>query len=134
MQPIKRATETWTFIHESDRDLPPDQQTIFTLEPLSLPEEMAVIEAQQAIATDPVTQERIVRDRKWTAALEVFCGHVVAIDNFPPGANGQAKKWPREGTPQERVEFAGQFSSVTIYDIAKEIFNRGLLSADAKNS
>jgi hypothetical protein len=134
MQPITRPTETWKFIHESDKALPEDQQTIFTLEPLSLTEEMAAIEAQQAIATNPVSGERVVRDRKWTAALEMFCAHVVDIENFPPGANGGARKWPRSGSIEERLEYASQFSSVVIYDIAQAIFNRGLLSDDAKNS
>jgi hypothetical protein len=133
MQPIKRATETWKYIPESDRDLPEDQQTILTLSPITLAERLASIEAQQSIATNPLTGERVVRDRKWTAALELVAAHLVDVENFPPGMNGQAPKWPKDGTVEERVKYLAQFDEVTIFNIAQEIYTKSVLPADAGN-
>lgn len=133
MQPIKRATETFTYIPEDDRGLPEDQQTILTLSPMTLAERLASIEAQQSIATSPVSGERIIRDRKWTAALELCVAHIEKVENFPPGANGHAKSWPKDGSPQERLDYLAQFDEVTIFNIAQEIYTRSVLPADAGN-
>jgi hypothetical protein len=82
---VKRPAESWAFVLDGDRALPTEQQTRFTLRPMTIND--------RAAARDDLTRElvgpdgtRIIQRRTRQHSLMLALSHIVAIENFPVGA------------------------------------------------
>jgi hypothetical protein len=133
MQAVKRATETFRYVPKGDRSKPPEEQTTITLRPMTLVEEAAYTDAQEAHLINPTTNERYARRRDFTAAIEVCLAHIEAVENFPAGANGSARPWPKDGSLADKREYLNEFDVIMCWEIAQEVAARTVLPADAGN-
>jgi hypothetical protein len=132
MKPVTRPVESFTYIPRADRDLPPDEQMVLTLRPMTLFERLSKMEGQDAYHTDPVTMMQVQRPREYTSSLETCLVHIVKVEHFPPE---EPKPWPGPDAPyRERLEYLAMFSEPLIYEIGQEVFKRSTAPVTAGNS
>lgn len=128
MKRITRSAASWTFVPPSDRDLPPEQQTTFTLRPLTITE--------RAHYHDNLTRTSangdggsVVLSRTRQVSVEIVLNQVIAIENFPVGA---PEPWPKE--LDARITYLEKFDDDDLEAIADEIWLRSKLGVPEKNS
>lgn len=120
----KRVAGSWSYVLLGDRSLPPDQQSVFVLRPLTGAErERVVDEVSQRIYQADGSVRVISRMR--TIARELVLSHVESIERFPVGA---PKAWPKE--PDERQRYLEDMDDDDVFEVGNEIFNRSALGPE----
>jgi hypothetical protein len=128
MLKIIRSAESWRYIPLSDRALPPEQQTVFRLSPMTQAERVGTHDAITRTIIEPDGTQTIVRRmRQVTYAL--CLEHIESVENFPPGA---PQAWP--ATAAERATYLEQFDDAAIEELGNEIYDHSSVGAPEKNS
>jgi hypothetical protein len=117
----KRPAEAWVFVLEADTQLPLDQQTRFTLRPMT--------HAERAAVRDDLAREERQRDgttatvaRTRQQAYAIALAHIVSVENFPVGA---PQAWPNDRAAQER--YLEQLEDDDVLEIGNEVWARSTL-------
>lgn len=125
-----RSAESWTYVLLADRELPPEQQTRFTLSPLSQLERAAVRDEIARVQTlQDGTKSIISHSRR--QGLEIAVRHIASIENFP-GDTPEKEKWPAGET--ERRKYLEMLGDDSVQEIGNEIWTKSELGDDLKNS
>lgn len=113
----KRVTGGWTYIPESDRALPPNEQTVFHCKPLTSGERerLADESIQRVIEGGSI---RVV-SRMRSLAREIFLTNVTAIDRFPSDA---PKAWPEK--PDQRADYIEDMEDDLVFEVGNQIYDR----------
>jgi hypothetical protein len=128
-QRVAVPAERWTYVLKSDRELPAEQQSRFTLRPLSMAERAA---ARDNLARVHVANgERIITHRDRSLAVELSLSHIEAIENFPAG---DPKPWPADQPLSARLSYLELLGDEAVREIGNEIFDQSVAPAAAKNS
>lgn len=130
MQPIRRQTEAFTYVPKDDRALPPEQQTRFVCNPLTVGERMQVLD-EMSVVTFEADGVKVSRGRTFRQAYELLLQKLVAVENFPAG--GTAMPYPARGTREQKEVYLAQFPELVLYEVGDEIRDRAELPADAGN-
>jgi hypothetical protein len=123
----KRSAESFAYVLEKDRELPPDQQTRFMLRPLTTGERHSLFER----ATERIEVPGGVRVISHTLSIarEVCRDHIESIDRFP---SDKPVPWPQK--TKERDEYLDQFDDLDLVEIYNELFRRSWVGDEEKNS
>lgn len=127
----KRPAEAWTYILKSDRALPQEEQSRFTLRPMTYVERAALLDDLQR--TDIERDGRVIETMRvhrnaWALAL----AHIVAVENFPAG---EPQPWPEDRAAREH--YMDQIDNDDVLEIGNEIWTRsglGIEAPEIKNS
>lgn len=132
----QRATaapaEAFRYTPIADRELALEQQSHFTLRPLTLNE--------RAAARDNMTRvqvrdgERLIVQRSRQLAVDLTLAHLVSAENFPAG---DPKPWPADGSLTERRAYLELLGDDLVNELGNEVYDRSTLEHDggaAKNS
>lgn len=127
---VKRPAESWRYVLRGDRALPIEQQTVFTLAPLTMAERAQVHDDITRTQTQP-DGTRITLGRTRQTGVELVLSHVVAIENFPVGA---PEPWPTSAAA--RARYLERLQDDDVLELGNEIFERSDLGDEdvAKNS
>jgi hypothetical protein len=128
---FKPATESWRFVLEADRKLPPEQQTVFVLSPLIQGEIVAVEDAITRTVLDRQGRPNLL-SRERQSGRDLALEHIESIENFPVG---QPKPWPADR--EARETYLAQLHVDDVHEIGKEIYRKSKVGAEepaAKNS
>ncbi|HEY4131671.1 MAG TPA: hypothetical protein VGM50_13715 [Gemmatimonadaceae bacterium] len=119
---IKRSAETWAYVLQGDRALPPEQQTRFTLRPMTVLERAAAQDDLIRSFTNETGQRVLIRrTRQQTVAIALE--HITAIENFPVGAPAL---WPSDRTA--RIAYLERLVDTDVDEIGNEVWRRSLES------
>jgi hypothetical protein len=112
-----RPAEAWTYVLYPDRALPLDQQSRFTLRPLTQAEKLAMLDGLNwvNVHTDG-TQE--VMPRAYSQALELCLSHIDGVENFP---NDGPIAWPAKGSDRQKADYLAMLSDMDILELGNEI-------------
>lgn len=128
MESVTRAVEAITYVPESDRALPGEQQTKITLRPMTQAERMKAIDDEDAISyADGATR---MQGRHWQRNFALARDHIVAVERFPVDA---PKLWPVSGTRAEKEAYLALMPEAAVFLIGQEVFEKSIVSALAKN-
>jgi hypothetical protein len=119
---IKRQAETWIYVIEKDRALPPEQQSRFTFRPLTFSERALV---RDTMAVDGAS-------RVYRTAGELLLDHLLSVDNFPVE---HPKPWPSDR--DARMQYLELLDDADVLELGNEIWLRSSLGRDetiVKNS
>jgi hypothetical protein len=127
----KRPPGSWTYVLQSDRELPESEQSRFTLRPLT--------GAERERATDDVTRQVFRADgsvetisRMRTVARELALSHIESVENFPAGA---PKPWPNgTGGIEARQKFLEELADEHTFELGNEIYLRSTLGPEEKKT
>ena len=126
METITRAVEAITYIPESDRALPVEQQTKITLRPMTQAERMKAIDDEDAFSqADGATR---LEGRRWQRNYRLARDHIVAVENFPVSA---PKSWPTSRA--DREAYLALMPEAAVFLIGQEVFDKSVISPLAKN-
>lgn len=128
MLKITRSAESWRYIPAADRALPPEQQTVFRLRPMTASERANAYDELTRTVIDPDGSTTIVR-RMRQVALVLCLNHIEAVENFPAGAG---VPWP--DTREARLTYLDGFDDVLVEEIGNEIYDHSATGAPEKNS
>lgn len=123
----QRSAESFRYVLVGDRELPPEQQTTFVLNPLTGPERARVRDEAVVTVVAPTGERRII-DRTYQQSRETVQAHLVSIENFPLGA---PKAWPTKLS--EQAAYMDLFDDGDLLELHNELFTRSWLGDDAKN-
>lgn len=143
MQPVQKRRESWRYVPRADRQLPPEEQTTFTLTPLIQGERLRVWDDASWIRQER-NGEQILQPRSYQAALELCVEHIADVENFPAkvkdptsGTYGYApnapKPFPVAGTREQKLLYLDEFDDLIILEVGNEIRDKSTLDSDAKN-
>jgi hypothetical protein len=125
---VKRAAESWRYVLTADRELPPEEQTTFSLRPLT--------QAERAWAQDNLARTHFRPDgareavqRTHQLARELCLTNIEGIENFPAG---EPKAWPESREDRER--YLEQLDDAAVTEVGNQIWERSQLEPAAKNS
>ena len=123
-----RPAESWTYLLVSDRELPIEEQSRFTLSPLTQAERAAIQDdlARTHVATDG-SKSVVARTRR--QGLSIALDHIVAIENFPAGA---PQPWPKDR--EGRETYLEMLDDDFVQEIGNEVFERSSVGVAEKNS
>jgi hypothetical protein len=125
---IERLAESWTYIVVTDRALPPEDQTVFRLRPMSQAERLAAFDdASRTVVQLDGTQAVIGRERQ--VAHRICLTHIEEIRNFPASA---AMPWPTNREARER--YLELLDDDVIREVGNEIYDRSTAGVAEKNS
>ena len=120
----KRPPESWTYILQSDRALPIEQQSRFVLSPLTHAERAAVRDgAARILHLEDGSVQSI--DRTHQNAYAIVLDHVVSIENFPAGAS---QPWPAKR--DDRMRYLEQLDDDDVLELGNEVWLRSSLGPD----
>ena len=125
---IKRSPESFTYVLQADRELSADQQTRFTLKPLTTAERHSLFERNTERIQQANGDVRLVA-HTISLAREVCLEHIEAIDRFPVD---RPEPWPAKS--KERQAYLEQFADTDLAEIYGVLFERSWLGDDVKNS
>lgn len=124
----KRSAESFSYILESDRALPADQQTRFMLRPLTSAERHSLFSRATERIELPEGGTRVI-SHTLALAREVCLDHIESIDRFPTDA---PKPWPAKRG--EREMYLDQFADLDLVELYNELFKRSWIGDEEKNS
>jgi hypothetical protein len=115
----KRAAESWQYVLKSDEGLPTEEQSRFTLRPLTLNEHAAYFDA---IAGDDGSA------KVWNSTVALCLTHITAIENFPAG---EPREWPSDR--KARLDYLEDLGLDACFEIGNEVYRRSKVEQAAKN-
>jgi hypothetical protein len=125
---VKRTAESWHYVLKADRELPPEQQTTFTLRPLT--------QGERAWVSDNIARTHFKPDgsresvgRTHQLTRDLCLTNIEAVENFPAGEN---RKWP-EGR-EDRERFLEDLDDAALLEVGNEIWIRSSMGPAEKNS
>lgn len=132
-QRASRPAESFTYIPIADRALPVEQQSRFTLRPMTLTERAA---ARDNMSRTQVRDgERTIASRSRQLAVELTLNHLLAAENFPAG---EPKPWPADAPLADRQAYLELLGDDLVNEIGNEVYIRSTLAgaggAEIKNS
>jgi hypothetical protein len=129
---VKRPAESWVYVLKADRDLPMEEQSRFTLRPMTHNERAAAHDDLVRTRVSP-DGDKTVQARTRQQALVIALRHIVSIENFP---SENPQPWP--ATTEARAAYVEQLDDEYVLELGNEVFaRRGLLGdegAAIKNS
>lgn len=123
---IRRSTEPFVYVLERDRNLPPNEQSRFTLKPLTTAERFELLDTVVTTIIHPDGRREIV-DHTWRRAREQLKSHLVSVENFPAE---DPRSWPSDGTDTDRERYLDRLEDSDILEIYNEIFRRSFKGED----
>lgn len=120
---VRRPAESWTYVLLDDQRLPVDEQSVWTLRPMT--------HTERAAAQDDLVRQFIaeggtfVLSRAKQQGYAIALRHIIAVRNFPAGA---AQPWPADHAA--RVAFLEQLDDEYVREIADEVFNKSTLMGE----
>lgn len=127
----KRPAEAWVYLLKDDLTLPPEQQSRFTLRPMTYVERAAVHDDFLRVETLP-DGTRVDVSRVYRNAWEVLIEHLVSIENFPAG---EPQPWPTDRAARER--YLEMLDDEMVLELGNEIWAKSTIGLDGgviKNS
>lgn len=123
-----RPAESWTYVLVADRELATEEQSIFTLSPLSQAERATVRDELARIQTQQDGTKSII-SRSHRQGWEIALRHIVSIENFPAGS---PEPWPKGDV--ERRKYLEALDDGFVQELGNEVWARSELGDDLKNS
>lgn len=130
MKAARRPTGTWRYMLHSDRELKPEDQSVFVLKPLTQFERMEVWDDLNWLETDS-TGAQVVRPRANRQAYQLCLSNIASIENFPAGS---PQKWPENGDVEGKKKYLELLDDLSILLIGTEIRQKSTLEEEVKNS
>lgn len=118
MKASTRPPMSWRFIPLRDRRLPSEEQSVFTLRPMSLGERASTRDELARVQVTP-DGTRTVQSRTSQVSARIARDHIVSIENFPAGA---PQEWP--STVEAREKFLDQLDDDVVLEIGNEVYER----------
>jgi hypothetical protein len=125
----QRPVGTWRYILRAERTLPPEEQTVFVLRPLTQLERADVKDNMVRIhhqADGGVMKQQ--RDAR--ILVELCTSHIHAVENFPVG--GTPEPWPDD--PAARLAYLDFLDDADVQEVGDEIWVRSSIGQPEKNS
>ncbi|HEY7195513.1 MAG TPA: hypothetical protein VH439_17350 [Gemmatimonadales bacterium] len=119
---ITRLAGTWSYVLTADRELPVEEQSRFTLRPLTGAERERFIDDMSVAET--VDGAVRVHPRTRQIARRIAISHIAAIENFPAGA---PKPWPADA--KARDDYLELLDDGYVFELGNEIYLRSSLGA-----
>lgn len=120
----KRLAGSWSYVLLEDRALPVDQQSRFTLSPLT--------GAERERTADEVTQYELLTDgsrraitRMRQVARRLCVTHIAGVERFPSDA---PEAWPEKLDAREK--YLELLADDQVFEIGNEIYNRSALGPE----
>lgn len=130
----KRQIGNWQWIHPEDAKLPPEQQTVFTLSPMTQAERMESYDMGNWVRM--VNGQRMIEPRAFRQAREICLSHVVDVANLRKEVPGGTEllNFPSNGTAEEKSAFFDSYvDEIILFHIANEIRDRSTIGPPEKN-
>jgi hypothetical protein len=108
------VAESWIYVTKADRELPKDQQSRFTLSPMTA--------AERDVAQDTLSSGA-AGTREY--ARKIARDHIVSVENFPVG---EPKPWPEKSA--DREAYLATLHDDDVLAIGNEVWVRSSLGAD----
>jgi hypothetical protein len=122
-----RLTGAWKYVLISDRSVPADQQSTFTLLPLTAGERDFYRDHYNShVASGNGGGPEQVNNVSQTAR-SICLTHIEAVDNFPAG---KPRAWP--AGKDERAEFLDRLHDAHVVELGVEVFTRSFLGTEEK--
>jgi len=132
----RRPHGSWRFIPPEDRALPPEEQTVFVLRPLTQEERMASWD-NGAWSQRSEDGSKTILPRTFRLARENCLSHIEDVVNLQvPNSAGDGYTvpiWPKNGTPEEKAKFLEVLGDVEVLIVGNEILDRSSLDDEIKN-
>lgn len=125
---VTRPAESWSYVLQSDRGLPLEEQSRFVLSPLSQIERAAIRDEIARVSTASDGRKDII-SRERRQGVEIVLDHLVSVENFPAGA---PQKWPDKR--EERSAYLEQLDDDFVQELANEIWEKSTIGLEVKNS
>lgn len=123
---VKRPAESWVYVLKGDRALPEEEQSRFTLRPMTYFERAAVLDDFLRSDTSTGGQDagasRVYRNA-WAIALN----HIASVENFPVGTPAP---WPESRA--EKVSYLGMLENDDVLEIGNEVWSRSGMGIDGE--
>jgi len=126
----KRTAEPFKYILPADRQLPAEEQTVFTFRPLSQQERMRAMDDVEAIQING-TGEQQLRFRSFQRAYEIVIACLMDVSNFPVGA---AKPYPAAGSREDKAKYLEMLDDFDVHALGDYVFDHSTLGSAEKNS
>lgn len=125
---VHRAAETWDYVLRDDRKLPAEEQSRFTLRPLTQEERQRYQDRLVSkIENADGVRETVFRSN--TSAFQIALSNIVSIENFPAG---EPMPWPESRA--DRIKYVSMLSDAYVIEIGDEIWGKSLVEDAVKNS
>lgn len=130
-QKASRDVENFTYVLQSDQQLPIAEQSTFRFRPLIQGERVRLIDGMEVVLIDPSTKARAIKPCGIQQAYEVVLLSLVAVDNFPGGA---AEAYPVDRGREACVRYLEAIDDYQIIELGQYAINRATLGPPEKNS
>lgn len=122
----QRLVGAWTYVLLSDRTLPAEKISRFTLRPLSSGERDFYRDHMSRTVKAPNgTEEKINNTAQMARALCLT--HIESVENFPAGS---PRRWPPD--PDAREEYLDRLEDGHVIELGVEIFTRSFLGVEER--
>ncbi len=125
---VTRVVEPFDYVLDADKNLSPDEQTIFTFRPMAQKERAAVLDASNTVTFDK-EGNRQLSERNFTQGREIVLAHLIRVQNFPVG---EPKEWPKDRKAQE--QYLDDLSEVDLMFLGNAVIQHSVLQPLEKNS
>lgn len=124
---MKRRAESWRYVLVSDRDLAPEHQSTWILNPLTQAQRAEVSDNMVRVHSQPDGGQTFV-SRPHRLTLDLCLSNIAGVENFPSDA---PVPWPvgRE----ERLAYLEGLNDAYVHEIGNEIYAQAILGDDIKN-
>ena len=122
----QRSAESWRYVLTADRELPPEEQSVFVLRPLTQLERADVQDNMVRIQSRPDGGRTVVQ-RDHRLSVELCLTNITSIENFPAGA---PEKWPADHA--SRVTYLEMLDDDHVQQIGNEIWVHSTITSDVK--
>lgn len=123
-----RLAEPWVYVLRRDRQLPPEEQSKFTLRPLTI-SERAVAGSGLVSLVAFADGTRETHRRETIVSLNLALQNIVAVENFP---SDKPEMWP-DGR-EARLRYLEQLDDEDVFELGNEIYVRSTVGEAEKNS
>jgi hypothetical protein len=123
--------ESWVYVLDADKKLPPEEQTRWTLSPMTQSERARFVDDLVRTHVSEDGGQTVIR-RTEQQALGLCLTHIVSVENFPAGSNGASQAWPKGQAERER--YLEMVDAADILELGNEVYVRSTAGPDAKNS
>jgi hypothetical protein len=120
----KRVAGSWRYVLKEDASLPPEQQSVFVLNPLTGAERERVADevSQRVLQADGTVR---VISRMRSIARELCLTHIASVERFPSDA---PDAWPEKTADREK--YLEKLSDDQVFEIGNEIYERSALGKE----
>jgi hypothetical protein len=114
---VKRQVESWWFVLESEKTLPPDKQSRFLLKPLTQAERLRVWDDYKWVSVDP-QGGRSITPRAMQQAEQLVLSNLLETQNFPLD---NPITWPASGGLEAKRKYLEMLDDMDVVEIGNAI-------------